>query len=219
MTSRLQRLARRAPASDPAARSGDDAEARCDLCSAPIGPEHRHLLELPSHLLRCACRACTVVLGAVGAGGGRYRLIPERYRELPALAGDDARWADLRLPVSLAFLVRRESGDGLAVFPGALGPTDAPIDAERWAALESAYPEVKEMESEVEAVLVNRLQGKRECWLVPLDECYRLVALLRARWEGINGGRAVWIEIDRFFAQIASRVAGAPTRDAQEMPR
>ena len=218
MTSRLQRLARRAPASDQSSPS-DVSEARCDLCSAAIEPEHRHLLELPARTLRCACRACTVVLGATGAGGGRYRLIPERYAPLPGLAGDDARWADLRLPVSLAFLVRRESGDGLAVFPGALGPTDAPIDAEQWAALESAYPELRAMEPEVEAILVNRLRGSRECWLVPLDECYRLVALLRARWEGINGGQAVWIEIDRFFAQLAGRAAGAPTRDAQEVSR
>jgi hypothetical protein len=215
VTSRLRRLAQRAPAS---AASGDDPAARCDLCSAPIGPEHRHLLELPSHLLRCACRACTVVLGAAGAGGGRYRLIPERFRELPALAQDDARWADLRLPVSLAFLVRRESGGGLAVFPGALGPTDAPIDAERWTALESAYPDVQDMETEVEAVLVNRLRGKRECWLVPLDQCYRLVAVLRARWEGINGGREVWIEIDRFFARLPGRAVGVPSLDAQEVP-
>jgi hypothetical protein len=213
VTSRLQRLARRAPAS---AAASDDV-SRCDLCSAPIGPEHRHLLEFPSHLLRCACRACTVVLGAAGAGGGRYRLIPERLRELPALARDDARWADLRLPVSLAFLVRRESGGGLAVFPGALGPTDAPIDADRWAALEAAYPDVQDMESEVEAVLVNRLHGQHECWLVPLDQCYRLVAVLRSRWEGINGGTAVWLEIDRFFAQLAGRAVGAPTLDAQEV--
>ena len=216
MTSRLRRLARRAPAL--AAAEDEEPAPRCDLCSSPIGPEHRHLLELSTHLLRCACRACTVVLGAAGAGGGRYRLIPERFRELPALARDDARWADLRLPVSLAFLVRHESGGGLAVFPGALGPTDAPIDAERWAALESAYADVKDMESEVEAVLVNRLHGKRECWLVPLDQCYRLVAVLRARWEGINGGREVWIEIDRFFAQLAGRAVGAPTLDVQEVP-
>jgi hypothetical protein len=159
-----------------------------------------------------------VVLGAEGAGAGRYRLIPERYRQLPALGRDDARWADLRLPVSLAFLVRTESGGGLAVFPGALGPTDAPIDAERWAALESAYPEVKELESEVEAVLVNRLHGRRECWLVPLDQCYRLVALLRARWEGINGGQEVWVEIDRFFAQVAERAGSASSVGAEEVP-
>lgn len=199
-TGQWRRMARRQDPS-PAAF----AEERCDLCATPIPSRHAHLFDSTSGRLRCACQACAMVLDRAAASGGRYRRVPDRRRELAALAHDDARWAELGIPVALAFLVRTGDGDALAIFPGALGPTDAPIRADAWAAIERAYPEVGAMESDVEAVLVNRVRGARECWVVPIDVCYRLVALVRARWQGLSGGREVWPEIERFFEQIHTR--------------
>jgi hypothetical protein len=40
---------------------------------------------------------------------------------------------------------------------------------------------------------------------VPIDDCYRLVAVIRTRWRGFTGGREVWEEIDRFFADLDRR--------------
>jgi len=68
-TSRLGALAR---------RSAGEREAtleRCELCAAPIAPEHRHLLDLDSRELLCACRACTVLFDRDAAGGRHYRLV------------------------------------------------------------------------------------------------------------------------------------------------
>ncbi|HEX5385672.1 MAG TPA: DUF5947 family protein [Gemmatimonadales bacterium] len=212
MTGRLEQLARRRRAVAPPAPAAPAAPAggtqvgeapnqRCELCAVPIGAEHPHLLDTTTGGLRCACRACALVLGQPAAGGGRYRLVPERRVELPDLARDDARWRDLGLPVSLAFLVRR--GDAVtAIFPGALGPTDAPVAPEAWAALEAAEPAVRALEPEVEALLVNRMRGDRECWIAPIDLCYRLVALVRTQWTGLTGGDEVWTEIDRFFGEL-----------------
>jgi Family of unknown function (DUF5947) len=211
VTGALRRLAQRGHAGRD--EPPDEApHERCELCAEPIPGEHRHLLDRTAGRLRCACRACALVLDRGGRAGGRYRLVPERSLELPALAHDDARWADLKLPVSLAFLVRRESGGPVAIFPGALGPTDAPIEPSAWAALEAVYPAVRDMECDVEAVLVHRVRGAHECWIAPIDACYRLVALVRSQWRGIAGGDEVWREISRFFE-------GIRRQDTREMAR
>jgi hypothetical protein len=58
------------------------------------------------------------------------------------------------------------------------------------------------MAEDVEALLVNRARGARDAWLVPLSDCYRLVAVVRAHWKGISGGDDVTREIARFFASL-----------------
>jgi hypothetical protein len=61
------------------------------------------------------------------------------------------------------------------------------------------------MERDVEALLVNRVRGAREHFLVPIDECYSLVGLIRMHWRGLSGGREVWEEIGRFFEELRER--------------
>jgi hypothetical protein len=41
--------------------------------------------------------------------------------------------------------------------------------------------------------------------LVPIDECYSLVGLIRMHWRGLSGGREVWEKIDRFFENLRER--------------
>jgi hypothetical protein len=52
---------------------------------------------------------------------------------------------------------------------------------------------------------VNRSRGARRQWLVPIDDCYRLVAVIRTSWRGFSGGREVWLEIERFFETLEAR--------------
>jgi hypothetical protein len=40
---------------------------------------------------------------------------------------------------------------------------------------------------------------------VPIDDCYRLVAVIRTRWRGFTGGKEVWLEIERFFTELDRR--------------
>jgi len=61
------------------------------------------------------------------------------------------------------------------------------------------------MERDVEALLVNRVRGAREHFLVPMAECYSLVGLIRMHWRGLSGGREVWEEIGRFFEELRKR--------------
>jgi hypothetical protein len=41
-----------------------------------------------------------------------------------------------------------------------------------------------------------------EYYLVPIDECYKLVGLIRTHWRGLSGGTEVWREIGAFFAEL-----------------
>jgi hypothetical protein len=66
------------------------------------------------------------------------------------------------------------------------------------------------MESDVEALLVNRVGHARgftapEYYVLPIDECYKLVGLIRANWRGFSGGTEVWQEIARFFDALKQR--------------
>ena len=38
--------------------------------------------------------------------------------------------------------------------------------------------------------------------IVPIDECYRLVGLIKANWTGISGGNAISDAVPKFFKHI-----------------
>ncbi len=44
-------------------------------------------------------------------------------------------------------------------------------------------------EPDVEALMVNRISDAREFYRVPIDECYKLVGLIRANWRSLGGGK------------------------------
>jgi hypothetical protein len=61
------------------------------------------------------------------------------------------------------------------------------------------------LEPDVEALLVNRSRGARQYFVVPIEDCYALVGVIRTRWRGLTGGREVWEEVERFFESLAGR--------------
>jgi Family of unknown function (DUF5947) len=200
VSSRLRRLAR-AEASEREA-----VAERCDLCGEPIPPEHRHLLDLETREVSCACRACSLLFDRPAAGGGHYRLIPDRSYRLEGFELDDLAWDELRIPVEMAFFFRgSKEGRVQAFYPSPMGATESLLGLEAWTALEEANPVLREMAPDTEALLVNRARGARQHFLVPIDECYRLVGLIRTRWRGFTGGKEVWEEIGRFFAELERR--------------
>jgi hypothetical protein len=196
---RLQQLARR---SEPAAVG--EAVGHCDLCGAPIGPDHRHVLDLSTRAIECACRPCSLLFDRRGAGG--RRLIPERRLRLVDFELDDRLWEELRIPVDMAFFFHSSAaGRVVAYYPGPMGATESLLELGAWERLARANPVLEELEPDVEALLVNRARGARDHWLVPLDDCYRLVAVIRTGWKGLTGGRDVWVQIGRFFDETGRR--------------
>jgi hypothetical protein len=206
-SSRLRRFAQRSAAEIQA------AQERCELCSEPIAPEHRHLLDLRNRELMCTCRACALLFDRRAAGAGHYRLVPDRRLRIDDLDLDDLAWEELRLPVDMAFFFRNSAeGRVMAFYPSPMGPTESLLRLEAWAQIEAANPVLETMEPDVEALLVNRARGARRHWLVPIDECYSLVGLIRLHWKGLTGGKEVWTEIGRFYDALDRRSRAASGR-------
>ncbi|MFF5265272.1 DUF5947 family protein [Actinomadura viridis] len=190
----LQRAIRRAHD-----RGGRPAE-RCDLCGEDLPGAHAHVLDEQGDRPLCACRACALLFERDAASHGHYRLVPDRRIRLTGVPA-----ADLGVPVGLAFFVRRPDGTVAAHYPSPAGATRWDVDPEVWAGVTAACEPLRSMRPAVEALLISTVRGADEQWLVPIDECYRLVAAIRGAWEGLSGGQRVWGEIERFFQELAAR--------------
>ena len=177
---------------------------RCVLCGVELADEHPHLVELESRRLACACPACAVLFS--GSGAGKYRRVPQRVEFLPNFQLTDVAWEGLQLPIDLAFFLRNSKlGRVVAFYPSPAGATEALVPPEAWQALAQDNPVLNEFEPDVEALLVNRVAAARDCYRAGVDECYKLVGLIRTHWRGLSGGPAVWGEIARFFAGLKER--------------
>jgi Family of unknown function (DUF5947) len=187
-------------------------QEHCDLCSEPIPPEHRHLLEVSTREIMCACRPCSILFDSEAASEGRYRLIPDRHLFLEDFEMSDVQWESLRIPVDMAFFFYSTPAERVVAFyPSPMGPTESLLKLSAWEELEESNPVLKEMERDVEALLVNRVRGAQEHFLVPMDECYSLVGLIRMQWRGLSGGREVWEKIGQFFEELRERSKVSPT--------
>lgn len=196
----LRRVIRR-----PSGRSGAASE-RCDLCRVPVPEQHRHVLDEQRDELLCTCQACTLLFQREAAGRGHYRLVPDRRVRLPELS-----LRELGVSVGLAFFVTRADGSVVAHYPSPMGATRWEVDSEIWRGVQNHCAPLQDLTPGVQALLVNTARDAREHWIVPLDDCYRLVALVRREWKGLSGGSQVWPAIERFFADLASP-PGSPLR-------
>lgn len=209
---RLARLAQRGEPRQPDAPQDE----QCELCGLPIPSEHRHLLDLDQRSLLCVCRACSTLFDRASAGGGHYRLVGDRRLRLADFELADDAWERLRIPVDIAFFFHNSSlGRVVAFYPSPMGATESRLELEAWDELVQANPVLTQLEPDVEALLVNRARGARSQWLVPVEDCYRLVATIRTGWRGFTGGREVWLAMDRFFAELDARARPHPTATAQ----
>ena len=115
------------------------------------------------------------------------------------------------VPIEMAFFFKSTpQGKVIALYPSPAGPTESLLPLDTWTDIVEMNPVLQEMESDVMALLVNRVGRARgaapaEYYLVPIDECYKLVGLIRTHWRGLSGGTEVWREIGAFFAALKSR--------------
>ncbi|QBD83771.1 hypothetical protein EPA93_43895 [Ktedonosporobacter rubrisoli] len=189
----------------------------CELCSAVIPREHRHLLELSQRTLLCTCAACAILFSNERAG--KYHLVPQRYFLLSGFAMTDEQWNALLIPVNMAYIfystqAREQTAlteeiekarTVMAFYPGPAGAIESLLDLHEWKMLAEENPIVQTMEPDVEALLINRIASTHEYYLVPIDTCYHLVGLIRTYWRGFSGGEAVWTAITDFFRDLRAR--------------
>jgi hypothetical protein len=190
------------------ARPRPAAQERCELCDLGLADDHAHLVEPAARRLVCACDACAILFGYHDSG--KYRRVPRRVDELTDFRLTDVGWAGLGLPVNLAFFLHSSAaGRVVAVYPSPGGATEAALAPDAWDGLVEENPALRALEPDVEALLVNRVGEARDHYRVGIDECYKLVGLIRTHWTGFSGGPA-WDEVARFFAGLRerSRLAG-----------
>ena len=189
---------------------------RCEMCSRELAASHQHLLEPVSRKLICACEACAILFS--DHGQTKYKRVPRRVRYLAEFRMTDGQWDGLAMPINMAFFFKSTpQGRVVALYPSPAGATESLLSFDTWDDIELENPVLLEMEADVEALLVNRIGHARgfanpEYYLVPIDECFKLVGLIRSRWQGLSGGTEVWREIGQFFGELKGRSPRAEER-------
>ena len=173
----------------------------CDMCGVGVAHKHQHLIDPVSRRLVCACDACAVLF--YQSGETKYKRVPRQARFLKTFQMTDGQWDSLMIPIGLAFFVESSQENRvLALYPSPAGSTESLLSLEAWWDIVQENPVLNEMESDVEALLVNRLDREGEYYLAPIDQCYQLVGLIRSNWRGLSGGTEVWEKIRDFFLEL-----------------
>ena len=194
------------------ARKRNDNVETCEMCSRELASEHAHLLETASRKLICACEACAILFS--GNQNLKFKRVPRDVRFLSDFRLTDAQWDSLMIPIEMAFLYySTPHGKVVAYYPSPAGPTESLLALDTWNEVIQENVILNELRTDVEALLVNRVGAGRgvkpEYYVVPIDECYKLVGLIRMHWRGLSGGTEVWREVGQFFAGLKAK-AGAP---------
>jgi hypothetical protein len=187
---------------------------RCDLCAAALAQEHQHLVDPEAHRLFCVCGACAILFGS--SGETKYRRVPREVRALSGFVLSDQAWSSLGIPIGLAFIYKSSASDQvLAVYPSPAGPTEASVDQESWSDVLLENPILSKLTPDIEALLINRMNGSREYFRAPIDECYKLTGIVRKYWRGFSGGEEGWNQVASFFDRLKERCSlDAPTTHA-----
>ncbi len=193
-----------APPKNGAPPRGDGE--RCDLCGTSLPEDHRHLLQLEERRIDCSCEPCW----AMRSGDPEYRPVGTRTAWLPDLVLTDERWASFGIPIGLAFFMRSSTaGKVVALYPSPAGATESELDLGSWESLVESNPVLTSLEADGEGLIVNRLADPPQFAIAPIDQCYALVGLVKASWEGISGGVGLERAIAGFFDGLRERGVAA----------
>ena len=175
----------------------------CDLCHAPLSEPHQHLLDTAARRLECVCDPCAILFSSREQ---KYRRVPSRVRFLPDFRMTDVQWDQLMIPIGIAFLFRNSTLDKfMALYPSPAGAVESLLTLEAWESITRDNPEVRTMQSDVEGLLAYRVGTAREHYIISIDECFKLIGMIRMKWKGFSGGMAMWQEIGKFLEALKQR--------------
>lgn len=188
------------------------AVEECELCAQSIAAEHEHLLELDARRVFCACPACaSLFLQEEHRQGARYLRVDRRAERLGELDIDDVTWAELAIPVGLAyFTVRSRTGEVVATFPGRSGIIESFVPLKAWSSLERRFPVLRRILPDVESLLVRRTSRHRDYFQVSVDHCFELSSLLRGADAPVSSPELATVQ--SFFARLEGDARTTPKR-------
>jgi hypothetical protein len=182
---------------------GPDVEV-CDLCGITVPADHRHLLHLVERRIVCSCEACW----AMRSGEGDYRPTGNRTLWLPGLQIPDDLWAGFQIPIGLAFFMSSTVTECVvAMYPSPAGATESELHFESWSRMIELNPLLRDLEPDIEGLIVNRLSDPPMYAIAPIDRCYALTGAIKATWEGISGGTGVEHAVTKFFEGLRAEAA------------
>ena len=181
---------------------------RCELCGTALSPVHPHLARTDARQLLCTCEPCALLFS--GNPASAYRRVPRTITRLADFALSDEQWDALMVPIDLAFFFHSTpAGQIVAIDPSPAGPTESLLPLTAWDEILAGHPRLSALEPDVEALLVNRVRRPASAapryFVVPIDECYKLVGVMRRSWRGLSGGAEVWTDIATYFAALEAR--------------
>jgi hypothetical protein len=202
------------------------------MCGEQVPERHAHLVDMEHRSIGCACTACGLLFTRPG---GRYRTVPDRVRHDPDAPLTGAEWAELGIPVGIAFFfVNSALGHVVASYPSPAGVTECELDLGGWDRLAAAHPLLRAPSPDVEAILIvagsPRLAGGApvgagggtgdgvEAFLIPIDACYSLAGGLRLHWRGFDGGAEAQRLLADFLAGIRERARPLAPADLLASP-
>src|ERR1035438_7709633 len=181
----------------------------CELCSAGLDREHPHLVALASRQILCACDACAMLFD--GMERSKYKRVPRSALYLPNFEMTDGQWESLLIPINLAFLFRSSlESRMIALYPSPAGAIESLLPLDAWAGIVESNPVLHRLQPDIEALLVNRVghahgMSQPQYYIAPIDECFKLVGLIRSNWKGLSGGSEVWTDVGQFFTELRSK--------------
>jgi hypothetical protein len=180
--------------------------ASCELCPIGLGRDHRHLLNLEERRIVCVCESCW----SLRSGDPEFRPPGGRVLWLGDFTLPQELWAAFQIPIGLAFMMRSGlTGRIVALYPSAVGATESELDLVAWGSLEQANPVLERLETDAEALIVNRLAHPPQYAIAPIDRCYMLVGIVKSNWDGISGGSAVGAVVGEFFDGLRAQAGDA----------
>lgn len=172
----------------------------CGFCAAELPKDHEHLLEIAARKMECVCRGCAILFTNQGQ---KYQRVPRRVRFFDDFRMTDAQWEALSIPIGMAFLFYSSRGHKVtALYPSPGGPIESLLPLESWIEIVNDNPELHDMKADVEGLLIHRIGSKRDYCLVPIDECFKLIRIIRTHWKGLSGGNTVWEHVGSFLSTL-----------------
>ena len=131
----------------------------------------------------------------------------------------DAQWENLMIPINMAFFFRSSLEDRVVtLYPSLPAPSSHCF---RWMRGMRSWKKIaalSHLRPDIEGLLVNRVGhaqelSRAEYYIAPIDECYRLVGLIRANWKGLSGRHG---GMDRDRALLLGAYERGPTWSARK---